>query len=534
MATTNLLPLLVLETLGAAENAWFYLAWNISYALYLVSRSMGMSLVTEGVTDRSKLAELAYQTLMKSFMIVIPAAAALYILAPFLLRFYGAEYALQTTTLLRLFALSAIPGTVITVYTGLLRVQKKMGQLITILSGQGIIILGFSLLWMQQYGLNGIGYGWLITQSVIAIAILFFSPSLFLAPWASQILSSIKHQKEASISIVKTDQNLPYEKVFDAIIAKVAGYELPRNVIIQRQIPTTNDVQVFLVGKRGGMPRAVFKFASTQAACNSLLHHTDMLTSFGQLFPTSNLDFDIPQLLGVHQETSTMGVLESVLPGTTLQEVIEKKKAESLQVIIEQITYKLHHFYTTNQTIINVFNDEIDQLVHVPIQLIAKQLGWLNHTFLGRKLNNLAKELADTLFQQELAFSPIHGDLCPGNIILDPTNGKMTGLIDWELAQPKSYPAVDLFHLILTTITHLEGQELGTTVIQALEAPRHFSDATYLIADKNKPNSADKSDRTLILLAWLHHLKANLTKGDTYVKHRYWLYQNIVRVLLNI
>lgn len=186
MGTTNLLPLLVLETLGAAENAWFYLTWNISYSLYLISRSMGMSFVTEGATDQSKLYELARQTIMKSFMIVIPAAGALYILAPFILQLYGPDYAEQTTMLLRLFTLSAIPGTIITVYTGLLRVQKKMGQLILILSGQGVIILGLSLLWMSQYGLNGIGYGWLLTQSILALLILFFIPNLLFIPRGDQ------------------------------------------------------------------------------------------------------------------------------------------------------------------------------------------------------------------------------------------------------------------------------------------------------------------------------------------------------------
>ena len=441
MATTNLLPLLVLETLGAAENAWFYLAWNISYALYLVSRSMGMSLVTEGVTDRSKLAELAYQTLMKSFMIVIPAAAALYLIAPILLQFYGADYALQTTTLLRLFAISAIPGTVITVYTGLLRVQKKMIQLIFVLSGQGIIILGFSMLWMQQYGLNGIGYSWLLTQSIIALAILFFCPSLFIIPWGDQMLSAIQRPKGANVSIANTDLGQSFEQLFEALLTQVAGHELPHNVVIQKQIPTTNDVQVFLVGRRGGMPRAIFKFTTSPAACSALLHHARTLKAHNRIFRAAILGFNIPQLFALHQHKSTVGVLESMLPGKTLQEFIEKKNADEIPAVLEQIVAKLKPLYEIDQTVINLV-DEIDHLVNEPIELIAEQLGWLNRTFIGRRLHRLSKELTEALSWQQLSFGPIHGDLCPGNIILDPITSEMTGLIDWELPANRVYDFV--------------------------------------------------------------------------------------------
>ncbi|MFK7805331.1 MAG: phosphotransferase [Anaerolineae bacterium] len=535
MATTNLLPLLVLETLGAAESAWFYLAWNISYALYLISRNMGMSLITEGSSDPSQLFKLAYQTVMKSFMIVIPIATALYIVTPILLSFYGSDYVANTAPLLRLFTVSAIPGTIITVYTGYLRVRKKMLQLVIILSGQGFLVLGFSLLWMKRFGLEGIGYGWLFTQVIIAGLIIIGVPKLLLTPWFNRIAQLFKGQEsDGSPSSSVLDQKLNTLVFQTCLNNQSAKSRISLNSIIQAQTTTHGNVKVFFVGEGGKDPVAVFKICNSQSAGQSLGHHADTLrtvqTNRGQA-----LQFAIPQILATYKHKEISAVLETKLPGITLDSYLEQEKNRSLKPIIENTFTALASYYQYKETLpINIPAKVLEKLVAQPIALIEKELGWLNKTFIGRKLQAITHELITTLQANRIRLGPIHGDLWPGNIMLDPETGQMTGLIDWETAQEESYPAVDLFHLLLTTTAQIENKELGSTVISTLKRPRSYSSATYATYDSNPLKSACESDRAIILLAWLHHLKSNLSKNDTFTKHYYWLFQNVISVLARI
>lgn len=109
IATITLLPILVLERIGPVASAHFYLAWNITYALYLVSGNMGMSLVTEAARDEEKLNLYSYQVLQRTLLLVAAAVVLIIIGAPVILRLYGASYASEGAILLRLLSLSAIP-----------------------------------------------------------------------------------------------------------------------------------------------------------------------------------------------------------------------------------------------------------------------------------------------------------------------------------------------------------------------------------------------------------------------------------------
>jgi O-antigen/teichoic acid export membrane protein len=112
-ATTSLLPLVVLAIVGPEESAYFSIAWMIAYVLYLLSRMLGMSLVTEGARSPQRLYEFALRTLAQCARIVIPLSVLVVLLSPFILRLYGPDYFEGASLLLPLLVLSAIPHVVI-------------------------------------------------------------------------------------------------------------------------------------------------------------------------------------------------------------------------------------------------------------------------------------------------------------------------------------------------------------------------------------------------------------------------------------
>lgn len=171
IATITLLPIMVLERVGPAASAYFYLAWNITYALYLVSGNMGMSLVTEGAKDEKNLRVYGNQILQRTLWIVAAAVGLIVVGASTILRLYGVSYADEGATLLRLLSLSAIPYTFVSVYLSMARVQRKMHKIIYVLGALCAVVLSSSYFFLDAYGITGVGLAWLLGQSVVAAAI---------------------------------------------------------------------------------------------------------------------------------------------------------------------------------------------------------------------------------------------------------------------------------------------------------------------------------------------------------------------------
>lgn len=172
-ATIALPPLLILERLGASASARFYLAWNITYALYLISVNMGMSLVTEGSRDEDNLERYGYETLKQILRLLVPLVAGIIAAAPFILQLYGDAYAADGSALLRLLSLSAIPYAFVLVYVSMARVQRRIRSVFIVFVALCTLVLIFAHLFSSRYGVTGVGLAYLLAQSVVALVLLF-------------------------------------------------------------------------------------------------------------------------------------------------------------------------------------------------------------------------------------------------------------------------------------------------------------------------------------------------------------------------
>ncbi len=173
LGLTTLLPVIVVQHLGATANAYYYLSQTIAYSLYLVSRNMGMSLITEGALDQEKLQEYSLRTLLGTSRLVFPLVFVVVLGAPFILSLFGHNYASQGTVLLRLLSLSAVPNIITSLYLSIVRVQRRMKAVVITLVSLCAIILGLTYLFLPVYGLNGIGMAWLFGQISVAVVVFF-------------------------------------------------------------------------------------------------------------------------------------------------------------------------------------------------------------------------------------------------------------------------------------------------------------------------------------------------------------------------
>ncbi|HEX6448995.1 MAG TPA: hypothetical protein VF060_06005 [Trebonia sp.] len=165
----NVLPLLVLSVLGAAANASFYIAWTIAAALSMVTFNFAMSLLVEGATAPQRLPELTRGVLVRCALFTIPGAALLVVAARPILRIYGSTYAAQTSLLLGLLALSAIPVGLLNITFSLDRLAGRVGRATLTQGVLAVFTLGGSWLLLTHLGINGVGLGCLGGSLVVAV-----------------------------------------------------------------------------------------------------------------------------------------------------------------------------------------------------------------------------------------------------------------------------------------------------------------------------------------------------------------------------
>jgi O-antigen/teichoic acid export membrane protein len=168
------LPIIVLNLLGAKSNAYFYMAWTMSSILTMIPMGVSVSLLAEGAYDETKLKTHVKSSLKMITILLIPAAVIIWFLANQLLRLYGGLYAENAVTLLRWLVIAAFPSAINIVYFNIKRVQKIMKPVIILTAFMAFIAISVSYLLLPRLGINGVGIAWLSAQSAIAIVVVFW------------------------------------------------------------------------------------------------------------------------------------------------------------------------------------------------------------------------------------------------------------------------------------------------------------------------------------------------------------------------
>lgn len=174
MVPTLLYPLMVVNILGAEQNAYFYIAWAIASIAFTITGSFSSSLFAEGSHQEELLLANTRRSLKVVLLILLPAIVVIFALGDKLLLLFGEAYSQNATTLLRVVVLSAIPLSVNSIYLTIMRVRKNIKGLIALSSAMACLSLGLSYLLMLKMGLLGVGVGWIAGQGLVAIAIVLY------------------------------------------------------------------------------------------------------------------------------------------------------------------------------------------------------------------------------------------------------------------------------------------------------------------------------------------------------------------------
>ena len=168
-ASTLILPIMVLNLLGAEQNAYFYVAWMIAGLLFVIPGAVSQSLFAEGSHFEAPLGVNVRRSYKFIFLLLIPAIILLLLLGKWLLLLFGVSYSANALMLLWILAVSGIFVGVNSVYMTILRVQGRIRELMIIAGFVMFAVLLGSYLITPATGIIGVGYTWIGAQGLVSI-----------------------------------------------------------------------------------------------------------------------------------------------------------------------------------------------------------------------------------------------------------------------------------------------------------------------------------------------------------------------------
>ncbi len=503
MLGVEVVVLLVLALRGAEDTAYVFFAITIAASGQLVAANIVAAFVAEASAQPSRSIELARRAGRNVAILIVPAALLGALAAPFVMQVFGADYADNGTILLRLLVLDAIPFGVLALGTGWARLQRAVGTIVWIAIGTAAApLIGVAA--VPMFGLDAIGWAALLGHTALAIVVAatvlrpVWSSAVGLSGWLVERRRGLRQRRRARAVAA----------VLDELDATHRG---SRRLEPRWLVPSDNDTAVVRVDDPEA-PR-IIKIALSDAAADGLHRHAAALAAFGaRTEPVAGV---LPEVVDSGRCLGHDYIVETACVGRAPLAADH----HTLTAVARTIG-QLHALTAAPQ---GVGNETVDDLVMRPTATLAADPRLRP---LLAEIYRLRAVLRDGLTGRRLVLARTHGDCWIGNALVE-TNGQnvvVTGIIDWEDSRGSGLPDADLAHLWLAA----QGEHIGRATLDVLRtgAGAKFHDDLGV----ERPNPQLPAD-LVVLLAWLDHVAAGLTRASRFGLGRVWLANNVKPVL---
>jgi O-antigen/teichoic acid export membrane protein len=162
-----ILPIMVLNVLGARESAYIYTVWMIATMFFMISGAISASVFAEGSNEEKSVPDNVRRALSLTAMLSLPAVLIMLILGDRLLLFFGRDYLEGGGKLLTILVLSTFPVGINNIYFAVKKVTKEIGTMFVLSALIAGGTLGLSYLLMPRYGIAATGIGWMASQGMV-------------------------------------------------------------------------------------------------------------------------------------------------------------------------------------------------------------------------------------------------------------------------------------------------------------------------------------------------------------------------------
>jgi O-antigen/teichoic acid export membrane protein len=168
--SVQVIPLLVVWRLGAAQAAYLTMPWLIATGITLVMWNVAASFEVEAASGRGHPGALLRRCLLLWGAIAAAATAICVLGARPLLELVGARYAAHGVVLLRLIGLSAPFSALVVLFCALAWLDQRIWMLAGFQAGVGAVLIGTTVVLLPRLGLTAAGWAYLAAQALSAAA----------------------------------------------------------------------------------------------------------------------------------------------------------------------------------------------------------------------------------------------------------------------------------------------------------------------------------------------------------------------------
>ena len=164
----TLLPIMITNTLGPKQAAFFYMDMAIVGLLTAIQSSIGQSLFAEGSHNDKELKKHVIKSIKFYLLIMVPAILVIVLFGKYILLFFGKDYSSEGIALLQILVLSVIFTSINSLLSAILNIKGKV-NIILVMCIIGPIILLTLIYFLLPHGLISLGYAWLVGEGIISL-----------------------------------------------------------------------------------------------------------------------------------------------------------------------------------------------------------------------------------------------------------------------------------------------------------------------------------------------------------------------------
>lgn len=166
----SLLPIIIINKLGASDSAYFYIAFAIANLVYTIAFAITQVLLAETANDEKRFAQHARRGMFIAVSLLTPAIVTVVFAAPYLLELFGKTYAASGLETLRIMVWSGFFVLVYSFLSFYYKHTKRLVPNIIMTAVNAISILGLSIVLVPKLGLPGVGWAWFY-GTIIAVVV---------------------------------------------------------------------------------------------------------------------------------------------------------------------------------------------------------------------------------------------------------------------------------------------------------------------------------------------------------------------------
>jgi O-antigen/teichoic acid export membrane protein len=161
----SIVPIEVLVVRGAAETGWFAVAFLIGGFLNVIPATVAQVLFAEASREGAPFRDQVRKAICGVYGLLLPAIVTVFVVAPLLLRVFGAAYAAAATGCLRVLALSALFTGGTYLVDSVLIARDRIAAYVFMNGANAALVLGFVGILVRQ-GLTAAAAGWALAQGL--------------------------------------------------------------------------------------------------------------------------------------------------------------------------------------------------------------------------------------------------------------------------------------------------------------------------------------------------------------------------------